>query len=62
MKLACYLPDGLSLDIRPASNRRGWMDETDERFAAVPCAVDGRVAHVEEQHEHAVVRTGHELA
>ena len=33
MKLACYLPDGLSLDIRPASNRRGWMDETDERFA-----------------------------
>lgn len=33
MKLHCLLPDGVSLDIRPASNRRAWMDATDERFA-----------------------------
>jgi hypothetical protein len=33
MKLDCFPPDDVELDIRPASNRRDWMDDTDERFA-----------------------------
>jgi hypothetical protein len=32
MKLECFLT-GENLDIRPASNRRGWMDATVNRFA-----------------------------
>lgn len=33
MKLDCFLNNGVELDIRPSSNRREWMDATDERFA-----------------------------
>jgi hypothetical protein len=33
MRLDCYLIDGEELDIRSSSNRRDWMDVTDERFA-----------------------------
>jgi hypothetical protein len=33
MKLDCFLIEGGDLDIRPASNRRDWMDATPERFA-----------------------------
>lgn len=32
MKLECYQTEG-SVDIRPASNRRDWMDATRDRFA-----------------------------
>lgn len=33
MKLDCYLPEGADLDIRPASARRRWMDETPQSYA-----------------------------
>ena len=33
MKLDCFLADGVSLDIRPASSRRDWMDATGDHFA-----------------------------
>lgn len=33
MDLICYLHDGWDPDIRPASSRREWMDETPEAFA-----------------------------
>ena len=33
MKLDCFLSQNVDLDIRPSSNRREWMDATDERFA-----------------------------
>jgi hypothetical protein len=29
MKLDCFLIDGTDLDIRPAGNRRDWMDEAE---------------------------------
>ena len=33
MRLDCFLMGEEALDIRPSSNRRDWMDSTDERFA-----------------------------
>lgn len=33
MKLDCFLFDDVDIDIQPSSNRRDWMDATDERFA-----------------------------
>lgn len=33
MKLECFVLDGESIDIRPASPRRSWMDATADRFA-----------------------------
>lgn len=33
MDLICYLHEGWAPDIRPASSRREWMDETPESFA-----------------------------
>lgn len=33
MKLECYVINDGDIDIRPASNRRDWMDATHERFA-----------------------------
>jgi hypothetical protein len=33
MKLECYLTRDIRYDIRPASNRRQWMDETHQAFA-----------------------------
>ena len=33
MKLVCYVQDGASLDIRPASSRREWMDATPGQHA-----------------------------
>ena len=33
MDLICYLHEGWNPDIRPASSRREWMDETPEAFA-----------------------------
>ncbi|HJR54011.1 MAG TPA: DUF6065 family protein [Gemmatimonadota bacterium] len=33
MKLECLLRDDVEMDIRPSSNRREWMDATDERYA-----------------------------
>jgi hypothetical protein len=33
MRLDCFIPDDVHLDIRPASSRRDWMDATGDHFA-----------------------------
>jgi hypothetical protein len=33
VKLDCFVFEDVELDIQPSSNRRDWMDATDERFA-----------------------------
>lgn len=33
MKLECYVLSAGDIDIRPASNRREWMDATPDRYA-----------------------------
>lgn len=33
MKLDCYVLDGAEVDIRPGVSRRGWMEQTPNRFA-----------------------------